>query len=462
MEINPDRVKTCATRFRGRSIQHDEAAAADVFLSNQVEAGLGLTVRRHNDVLQQVAQARFDRALVLRLDVEIIRHRTLLAHVAVGLRQHHARRFRVAGPRGLEIGERCQACRQAGELALTRPQIVRFPFELDARARQLGFARRFRVQEGLGRVFRPAQPVGGRRAIAFESFVLHAHFGLFHVEFRELFRHPLRRFFGVLNRMAQSRCDVERRKHFGSRRFDVRFEAFDAPVLVGVFRFDPHQLGGGLLLVALRRRSSLLPFEEQHPSGLAPRLERGQLCPHFFGARGERRNLLAVEFDLLLAQIDVELAGVDRLAGAGRLRFGFDEGHANAAEIRLGLGNGCRCGRLALVRAREPRAQRLDLLRRLLIAAGKQQLLPMAQLVAQPLVAARFRDWRLSDPNCFSSSKIMSSRRVRFSVAASSFSSAARRRALYLVMPAASSMSCRRSAGRELRIMPIFPCSMMA
>jgi hypothetical protein len=56
----------------------------------------------------------------------------------------------------------------------------------------------------------------------------------------------------------------------------------------------------------------------------------------------------------------------------------------------------------------------------------------------------------------------MSSRRVRFCVAASSLSSAARRRDLYFVMPAASSMSCRRSAGRELRIMPIFPCSMMA
>ncbi len=56
----------------------------------------------------------------------------------------------------------------------------------------------------------------------------------------------------------------------------------------------------------------------------------------------------------------------------------------------------------------------------------------------------------------------MSSSRVRFSWAASSFSSAARRRALYFVMPAASSISCRRSAGRVLSIIPILPCSMMA
>ena len=37
-----------------------------------------------------------------------------------------------------------------------------------------------------------------------------------------------------------------------------------------------------------------------------------------------------------------------------------------------------------------------------------------------------------------------------------------RRRARYLVMPAASSISCRRSVGREDRIMPILPCSMIA
>ena len=133
------------------------------------------------------------------------------------------------------------------------------------------------------------------------------------------------------------------------------------------------------------------PLGQQSPAGLTARLERGKLCPDFFGARGERRNLLAVEFNLLLTPVDVELAGVDRLAGAGRLGFGLDQRHANTAEIRLCLGHRGRRGRLALARVREARAQRFDLLRRLLITAGEQQLLPMAQLVAQPLVTARFR-----------------------------------------------------------------------
>ena len=40
--------------------------------------------------------------------------------------------------------------------------------------------------------------------------------------------------------------------------------------------------------------------------------------------------------------------------------------------------------------------------------------------------------------------------------------SAARRRLLYFVTPAASSISCRRSVGRALRIWPILPCSITA
>ena len=74
-----------------------------------------------------------------------------------------------------------------------------------------------------------------------------------------------------------------------------------------------------------------------------------------------------------------------------RLGFGLDERDADAAEIRLRLGHRCRGRRLALARVRQARPQRFDSLRRLLIAAGEQQLLPVAQLVAQPLVPARLR-----------------------------------------------------------------------
>ena len=107
-------------------------------------------------------------------------------------------------------------------------------------------------------------------------------------------------------------------------------------------------------------------------------------------------------------------------------------------------------------RARRPAAPRADSIvsASCAVLPREQHLLPAPQLVAQLLVAARLAAWRFSVPRCFSTSKTMSSMRVRFCCAASSFSSAARRRALYFVTPAASSISWRRSVGRELRIMP--------
>ena len=55
----------------------------------------------------------------------------------------------------------------------------------------------------------------------------------------------------------------------------------------------------------------------------------------------------------------------------------------------------------------------------------------------------------------------MSATRTRFCCVASIFRSAASRRFLYFVMPAASSMIARRSSGRADTICPIRPCSMM-
>ncbi len=55
----------------------------------------------------------------------------------------------------------------------------------------------------------------------------------------------------------------------------------------------------------------------------------------------------------------------------------------------------------------------------------------------------------------------MSPTRSRFCRVWSIFSSACFFRALYLVMPAASSMSMRRSSGRAETMSPILPCSMM-
>ena len=142
----------------GARFQHDEAASADVFLANQIQAGLRLLVGRDHDVLEQIAETRFDRALVFRLDIEIVGDRALLADMAVGLREHHARRLGVAGSRFSSSVSDARRAGQARELALPRPQVVRLPLELDAGGGQLGFARGLRVQRRFGRPLARRRP----------------------------------------------------------------------------------------------------------------------------------------------------------------------------------------------------------------------------------------------------------------------------------------------------------------
>src|SRR5688572_32776097 len=49
--------------FSGRlAVEDDETAAAHVFLANQIEARFSLLVRRDDDVLEQVTEARLHRA----------------------------------------------------------------------------------------------------------------------------------------------------------------------------------------------------------------------------------------------------------------------------------------------------------------------------------------------------------------------------------------------------------------
>ena len=72
-----------------------------------------------------------------------------------------------------------------------------------------------------------------------------------------------------------------------------------------------------------------------------------------------------------------------------------------------------------------------------------------------------FFAWRPSESSRFSSSETMSATRRRFASVASIFRSAALRRALYFVTPAASSMMLRRSSGFDETMSPTRPCSMM-
>ncbi len=100
-------------RCRGHLAEHDEAAPTGLLLAQQLHAGGRVLVGRHDDVLQQVAEQRLDRAFVPAIHFEVVGHRAALFDVPVGLGQQHARRVGEPGARGLELLERPQPPRRA-------------------------------------------------------------------------------------------------------------------------------------------------------------------------------------------------------------------------------------------------------------------------------------------------------------------------------------------------------------
>ena len=123
-------------------IDDDEPASAGIVLAHERQPGRRLIVALDDDVLQQVAEARFHRTLVAAVHVEVVGHRALLADVAVGLHQHHARGIAELGAARGELLERRQPRLDAGQLLLARADVARAPLVLGARRRQLRLARR--------------------------------------------------------------------------------------------------------------------------------------------------------------------------------------------------------------------------------------------------------------------------------------------------------------------------------
>ena len=263
----------------------------------------------------------------------------------------------------------------------------------------------------------------------------------------------------MFHRMAKRRCRVEGGKHARTRRFDVGLEPFNL------------LLGGcvcGLCLGERRRRrvagmvglvSGPVSFSQRKARRLTAGLELPKLCRYFLSARRQHLDVMPVELLLLLTTIDVELSGVSILANprrtvsasacSSRRRACSDSTsatRADAAASCAGVG--------------ESRVRGVNRLSQLTIASHQEHLFP-TQLLPKPLVSTRLCGLPLERPALLFDLEhdVVNAGEVllrRFQL-----QPAARRRAV-LVIPAASSMSWRRSAGRELRIMPIFPCSMMA
>ena len=256
-----------------RRFGHEKAAAAGTGFPDQLEAG-GRMLRPFDDhVLEQIAEAGFHRALVPVLNLEVVGDRALLIDLAVGLDEHGPRGVAVARARGVELLERREAGLETGELVLAGADRSRSPFVLDARARQLGLARRARDPRRFDRVVRPSKAVAGRRAFRADPFGLDPDVARFDVELRQRFADAIARGRRVLERVPQRRRRVERREHLSAGRFDVGFQPFELAmrVLVGV-RFG-RQRRRGAVAIHVGFGGGVAASRERHARRLAPGFE---------------------------------------------------------------------------------------------------------------------------------------------------------------------------------------------
>ena len=176
------RVSICLNDRRAavRAADH-ETASAGIFLANQLQAGRHVLEPLDQHVLQQVAEARLDRALVLRLDLDEVRQRAHLPDLAVGVDEHHARRIGKAAAMRVDFLERVQARGHAGQLLLARAHVARSPFVLEAGAGQFGLARRSRHARRLEAFLGAMQSLGGRHPLRASPLELGAEFARFEI-----------------------------------------------------------------------------------------------------------------------------------------------------------------------------------------------------------------------------------------------------------------------------------------
>ena len=200
-----DVVRVIAVRAR---FDNDEAAASGVLLPDERQPRGRLIVPLDDDVLQQIAQARLDRALVAAVDLEIVGDRALLPDAAVGLHQHHPGRITEVRPAGGQLLERREPSLDCGQLLLAGANVSRALLVLAPRDGQLSAPlRQLRCDPLEGRL-RLRLRVRGGRTIGIHFLALAPHIVLLDIQSRELFDHAL---------VLRARCGPSRGARSSSR-----------------------------------------------------------------------------------------------------------------------------------------------------------------------------------------------------------------------------------------------------
>ena len=291
-------------------------------------------------VLQQLAEARLDGALVARLDLDEVGERAHLPDAAVGVarapcgRHRRSRRDARPAPRASAGAPSVPAS------SCSRDRTSRARHSCSMRALASSDLARRRGDAGRPRA-RPGRGGAARSTTAAPTRTL-----------LELGRQLARLHLEALRptRTARSRCapadceggvqcgdGVEHRVDVGAGPLDVLLHRLDGLLGAGVVvgRGLRHA-GGGIARLsasatAWRRPSSA----SRSGSRRASRCWRS--CSSSAGARLEHRRLLAIERDLLLAAIDLQLAGVRRPRGRGRRRHRLRSARSAARRARSRL-----------------------------------------------------------------------------------------------------------------------------
>ena len=371
----------------GRFAGDEKAATSLVAGGRQRDAGQRIAARRHHDLLQEVRKTRLDGALVAPLDLQVVGHRSVVGDLAAG-RQDLPRRVSVGRPPRLQLPERLQAGPHHRDLLLARPQIPRPGFDGGACRLELrglsGPADSGRLQP-----LAPARALGLRlRTLPPGPFDLGAEVRGLGIESRRGLGEAAMLGSGVVDDVLQRRRRVDRREHFAAGGLDVALPPLDRPL----------PLGQGPLGVLLPRERRIalddapavrLPLRRQlFVHRIAARLEGHERGSPLLQRRRELGGALPAEIDLLLASLDLQLAAMRRLADRGRLPVGLRQLDPQALAIALQPGQ--RGGGSPLARPRLVQAplRGVDGGPEHPAPARETDLLPPAQLVAQPAVAA--------------------------------------------------------------------------
>ena len=224
---------------------------------------------------------------------------------------------------------------------------------LDSCAGQFRFTSRARHLGAVQRLVGAAKTVSRRRAVALQTIGLDANVLALDEQLGHGFEHAVALRGGALEGMTQCGRAVDGREDAAACSLDIRLESFDLTVsnLIGR-RLCAQRLRRALALRKRRfgRCPALVEFD---PRWLSARFQHVELLlddPH---ARTQLICLPAVEGDLLLQPVDVQLARVGHFTSRRCTRLGFRQFDSRTSEIGFDFGDVRRgCG-LSLARIRK-------------------------------------------------------------------------------------------------------------